>query len=206
MLRERTIRAGGREDGGFRRAHRTKKAPRREIRVAPGWKRVLRPDERQGRTESIECDTPRSLRRCEPDQVPRDCLNSADSSEVPLAACAVKLTECTRPHQPGGGRACSSSWAPETAYEAGAAPRRCRIPRASHRRAGVPASRWIPFSASRPAPRAHHIPPSDRSSRSGASFGLFHRRGHPPAFDQKVDKRAERCVSRRSPRAPSRVP
>ena len=57
-------------------------------------------------------DTPHSLRRSKPGQVPRDCLNPGGNAEVPLAAVPECITrevrnfQCARPQHASDARAC----------------------------------------------------------------------------------------------------
>jgi hypothetical protein len=59
----------------------------------------------EGRPAAVD-DTPRSLRRCDPDQVPRDCLNPA-SRDTP-GGCITKLPNALPAHQcPVTGQPCT---------------------------------------------------------------------------------------------------
>ena len=76
----------------------TRKGAARKPGGASGGRTFLRRG-RPGRDD----DTPRSLRRCDPDQVPRDCLNPV-ARDTP-GGCITKLANALAPHQcPGKGQ------------------------------------------------------------------------------------------------------
>jgi len=65
-------------------------------RPKPGW-RLETVDLRQMEGPAAVDDTPRSLRRCDPDQVPRDCLNPGQR-DTP-GGYITKLPNVFRAHQ-----------------------------------------------------------------------------------------------------------